>query len=402
MKKAIEKLEEQGFEAYIVGGCLRNILMGKEPHDWDMTTSALPEKTAEIFRSEGYSVIETGLKHGTVTVLIDGVPLEITTFRIDGEYTDSRHPDSVTFTRSLSEDLARRDFTVNAMAYSEKTGLIDLYGGKADLAKKLLRAVGDPERRFTEDALRILRAFRFSAEHGFKIEEETRKAIIKCRGGLADISRERIYSELYRALTGDFASVSAAELIDCGIMSFIFPFYDEYFAPRTDVLDLLPKRIAPRLACFIINFNPEEAEKALISLKMSNADKSAVKSILSAVDLLKNQPFGDVVSARRFIRLFGENGADAITLADLLGIDVERAKKAVNIALQTDFPKSIGDLAIGGSEVIALGASGRMTGEILSFLLEKATEDPTLNTPLGLTELTKKYISENKNEHNDH
>ena len=400
VKTAIEMLEAAGFEAYIVGGCLRNILMGKKPHDWDMTTSALPEETSKIFRSSGYPVIETGLKHGTVTAIINGVPLEITTFRIDGEYTDSRHPDSVIFTRSLADDLARRDFTVNAMAYSEKTGLIDLYGGKDDLADKLLRAVGDPERRFTEDALRMLRAFRFSAEHGFKIEAETRKAIIKCRGGLSDISRERIYSELYRTLTGDFASISASELIDCGLMPFIFFGYDDSIKPSTEILDNLTKNIAPRLACLIMNFPAEKAEKALISLKMSNADKGAVKSILSAVDLLKNEPFGDALSARRFIRRFAQNGSDAIALADLCGIDVEGSKKAVEDALSADFPKSIGDLAIGGSEVIALGASGKLIGEILSFLLEKTTDDPSLNTFKKLTELAEQYIWENKNELN--
>ena len=137
--KIFEIFEKNGFESYTVGGCLRNMLMGKEPNDWDMTTSALPKETLEIFSSLGYHVIETGMKHGTVTVIIDGLPIEITTFRIDGEYSDSRYPDKVTFTRSLTEDLARRDFTVNAMAYSDKTGLVDLYGGKEDLNAGLLR-----------------------------------------------------------------------------------------------------------------------------------------------------------------------------------------------------------------------------------------------------------------------
>lgn len=401
VKKAIDALEDNGYEAYVVGGCLRNILMGKKPNDWDMTTSALPEETLEIFRDKGYHVIETGLKHGTVTVIIDHVPLEITTFRIDGEYNDFRHPSSVTFTRSLHEDLARRDFTVNAMAYSVGRGLTDLYGGEDDLKRKLLRAVGEPAKRFTEDALRILRAFRFSAEHGFVIEEETKKGIIKCRAGLRSISRERICSELYRMLLGDNASSALGELLHCGLMSFIFEGYDESFSPNAEFLDHLPKRIAPRLACFFMNFSYDEAKKALFSLKMSNKDKADTNNVLSALEYLKCSSPESETSARRFIRSFGDNGIDALTLASLSGADTKKAEEAVQKALETDFPRTVAELAIGGREVIELGASGKATGVILSFLLEKTADDPTLNNAGDLCELAKKYILENKNEHND-
>ena len=401
VKNAIKLLGEHGFEAYIVGGCLRNIMMGKEPHDWDMTTSALPNVTAEIFQQNGYHVIETGLKHGTVTVISNDLPLEITTFRIDGQYSDSRHPDSVTFTPSLSEDLARRDFTVNAMAYNEKTGLVDLYEGKEDLKKMLLRAVGDPEKRFTEDALRILRAFRFSAEHGFTIESKTREAIIKCRKGLREISRERIYSELSRALMGDFASKALSELFSCGLMPYIFTFYSDSFAPKCEAFDLLPKKKTTRLAWLIINFPKKEAENALISLKMSNADKAAVKSILDATAFLSELDRADMITARKFLQKFGEHAMDAITVAYRLGYDVKDFKGLIDIAEGEDFPRCIADLAISGSVLTSLGAKGKQTGKLLAFLLEKATAEPSLNTPQSLISLAKKYILENKNESKD-
>ncbi len=175
---ALDILNSAGFEAYIVGGCVRDSLLGIAPSDFDITTSASPEETKIAFA--GYKLIETGLKHGTVTVLIDSEPIEITTFRTEAAYADGRHPNSVNFTRSLADDITRRDFTVNALAYSPKTGLVDLCGGESDLKNNVLRAVGDPEMRFTEDGLRILRALRFSSVYGFEIHPETSKAIHKC------------------------------------------------------------------------------------------------------------------------------------------------------------------------------------------------------------------------------
>ena len=197
---AIDKLNSAGHEAYIVGGCVRDALRGVVPQDYDMTTSALPEETKEIFSE--YRIIETGMKHGTVTALIDGQSLEITTFRVDGEYEDHRRPAEVRFTRSLKEDAARRDFTVNAMAYSPESGVMDFFGGAEDLEKGIIRAVGDPDRRFNEDALRIMRAVRFASVLGFEIEEETSRSMLRNRGLLADISAERINVELSKLLLG--------------------------------------------------------------------------------------------------------------------------------------------------------------------------------------------------------
>ena len=198
--KIIKKLEESGYEAYAVGGCVRDSVMDKEPSDWDICTSSLPEETLECLGAE--NIIKNGLKHGTVTVRIEEENYEITTFRTDGEYLDNRHPESVTFVRSLKEDLARRDFTMNALAYSKNRGLQDYFDGLTDIQKGIIRCVGSPDRRFGEDALRILRALRFASVLGFEIEKKTAKSIHKNAYLLKNISVERIMSEFVRILCG--------------------------------------------------------------------------------------------------------------------------------------------------------------------------------------------------------
>lgn len=196
----ISQLQGAGFEAFAVGGAVRDSVMGITPGDWDITTSAFPEETKSVFKD--YRIIDTGIKHGTVTLLIDSTPYEITTFRIDGEYNDNRHPDGVTFTRSLEEDLKRRDFTVNALAYNDKTGLTDLFNGQNDIYNSIIKTVGDPDKRFNEDGLRIMRALRFSSVLGFEIEEKTKQSIHKNRELLKNISVERISAELTKLVCG--------------------------------------------------------------------------------------------------------------------------------------------------------------------------------------------------------
>ncbi len=195
--------EQSGFEAYCVGGSIRDSVMGIDVGDWDITTSALPEETKELFKDE--KIIETGIKHGTVSIIKDHEAIEVTTFRIDGEYSDNRHPEQVSFTRNLSEDLKRRDFTINTLAYSHPAGLVDLYGGLSDIENKIIRTVGNPEERFLEDGLRIMRALRFASTLGFTIEEETKKAIHKQKNLLKNISVERISVELIKLLMGNNA-----------------------------------------------------------------------------------------------------------------------------------------------------------------------------------------------------
>lgn len=196
----LEALEQQGYEAYIVGGCVRDHLMGVTPHDYDITTSATPPEIERVF--SGWRVIETGLKHGTVTVISEGEPVEITTFRIDGEYLDGRHPEAVEFTRNLADDVSRRDFTMNGIAYNPKSGFHDFHGGIEDIKNGVIRCIGDADNRFNEDALRILRALRFSSVLGFGIEEETAASLKRNCRLLEKVSAERIFTELKRLLCG--------------------------------------------------------------------------------------------------------------------------------------------------------------------------------------------------------
>ena len=200
---ALDCLERAGFEAYMVGGCVRDAVMGRIPSDYDITTSASPGEVMKVF--DGEKIIETGLKHGTVTLLRRGMPLEITTYRVDGLYTDNRHPESVAFTSSIREDTARRDFTINSVAFSPVRGFADFYGGVKDIQVGIIRCVGDPEKRFREDALRIIRALRFAAVTGFEIEEATFKAACENSGLLRNISVERIREELVKLLCGQYA-----------------------------------------------------------------------------------------------------------------------------------------------------------------------------------------------------
>ena len=200
VRTVLRALEGAGYSAYVVGGCVRDTLMARDPADWDVATSAQPEQVKAVMGA--YRVADTGLRHGTVTAIIDGMPIEITTFREEGEYLDLRHPSSVSFTADLQADLARRDFTVNAMAWSEKTGLVDPFDGAADLTRGILRAVGEPRKRFSEDALRILRALRFASVLSFSLEEATSAAVLQCRRMLSGIAAERIASEFLRLLCG--------------------------------------------------------------------------------------------------------------------------------------------------------------------------------------------------------
>ena len=221
VKAILHTLQEAGYEAYAVGGCIRDSLLGRRPDDWDITTSAKPQETKALFGK----TIDTGIQHGTVTVMRHGRGYEVTTYRVDGEYEDGRHPKEVTFTASLKEDLRRRDFTVNAMAYNEKDGLVDLFGGRQDLEQKIIRCVGEANERFEEDALRIMRAVRFSAQLGFSIEERTKEAIRGHAERLRQVSAERIQVELTKLVISpnpDFLRIAW----ETGITAVVLPEFD--------------------------------------------------------------------------------------------------------------------------------------------------------------------------------
>ena len=227
VKKIIEIIEKAGYEAYAVGGCVRDSLLLRNPNDWDITTSAKPEKVKELFKK----TIDTGIEHGTVTVMMHHVGYEVTTYRIDGRYTDGRHPDQVTFTPNLRDDLMRRDFTINAMAYREPGVLVDLFGGQKDLADGVIRAVGDPVQRFSEDALRILRAIRFSAQLGYRIEDETLRAASELAVNLRKISAERIRVELEKTITSDHPALLRTAY-EAGITAMFLPEFDQCMETR--------------------------------------------------------------------------------------------------------------------------------------------------------------------------
>jgi len=221
VKFIIDTITRAGFEAYAVGGCIRDSILGREPDDWDITTSAKPEQVKALFRR----TVDTGIVHGTVTVMLDKEGFEVTTYRIDGEYEDSRHPKDVVFTANLAEDLKRRDFTINAMAYNDHAGLVDIFGGMKDIEGKMIRCVGNAEERFTEDALRIMRAIRFSAQLGYQIHEDTRKAICKLAGNLSHISAERVQVELIKLLVSPHPDYLRTAY-ETGVTRVILPEFD--------------------------------------------------------------------------------------------------------------------------------------------------------------------------------
>ena len=274
----IKKIRERGFEAFAVGGCVRDTLLGRTPGDWDITTSAKPEEVKEIFGK----TVDTGLQHGTVTIIKNRKGYEVTTYRIDGEYRDGRHPDSVEFTSSLLEDLKRRDFTINAMAYSHETGIVDAFDGMGDLEKKVIRCVGCPRDRFTEDALRILRAIRFAAQLGFSIEGETYGAIREIAPNLKNVSKERIQVELTKLLTSAHPEkISMVE--DTGISPYVtgdFPLVFQTERERMaggtsgpepfSCLALLPPEKSMRWAGFLRHMEPDMVRRILKGLKLDN------------------------------------------------------------------------------------------------------------------------------------
>ena len=421
VKKVISMLESEGFEAYAVGGFVRDSLLEKTPTDYDVTTSALPEETKQVFKNE--HVIETGIKHGTVTVLMEHEPIEITTFRIDKDYFDNRHPEKVEFTRSLKEDLARRDFTVNALAYCEKTGIIDVFGGISDLEHGIIRTVGYADTRFGEDALRIMRALRFSSVLGFEIEEKTALSIHKNRGLLNNISEERLSSELKKFLCGKNAAKLLVEHVD--VLSVFIPellvldvFDQRHFRHDKDalrhtaaVLDNVPANPVLRLAALFHDIaKPDRitidesgiahyyghaqksaamAEDILTRLKFDNETKSRV------CELIRRHEDRFSAEPKAIKRLLGKIGPEAfgdlMTLmrADDLGKKTEyfpgedfyqnyRNIAAEIIAKEECF--SLRDLAVKGSDLIEKGMTpGPKMGAVLEALLDSVIEEKLPN-----------------------
>lgn len=373
----IRRLEQAGYEAYLVGGALRDLLLGREANDFDITTSATPVEMKAVFSD--LRTLETGLRHGTLTVLVGAFSVEITTFRVDGDYVDARHPSSIRFTKSLAEDLARRDFTVNAMAYSERTGLVDLYGGREDLKQKLLRAVGDPKKRFSEDALRILRAFRFCSKLGFEIEPVTKAAIKVCREGLSWVSAERISAELEGILVGQGASVALSLMEECGVLPLVLP-----EAVLKEGIDRLSPRFDLRLA-FLLLDDKEALGARLRAMRLSNALALSVTRLVTLASDGVCAPSEPQV--RRLMARSGELFEPLLELFSAKGFDVSDVREVAARCRARGDCLSIGELAIGGDALVKLGKRGREIGETLAFLLERVLDEPSLNTEASLLAL---------------
>ena len=436
---AINLLQSAGFEAYAVGGCVRDSLLGKTPNDWDITTSAKPEDMKSVFAD--FHCIDTGIKHGTVTVVIDGEPLEITTFRLDGEYEDNRHPKSVTFTSNLGADLGRRDFTVNAMAYSKMTGTVDLFGGENDLKNKIIRCVGDPDRRFNEDALRILRALRFASALDFEIEEKTAQSLLKNRALLGNISEERISKELLKLVCGkgakriltDFAPVLFEILPELQPMyknSHDNPHhcYDIYEHTLIAVESIDPEptlRFAmllhdcgkPAVKKFDENgvahfyghqrISAEISAQILARLKVSNKFRDEILFLVSNHD--RWELYENTEKMPRYLSKFGLDGVLKllkVMRADVLAQSPEYRYRLDQIADAEETAKnlaaqkpclSLSELQINGRTLMDIGIpQGRKLGAVLAQLLDEVIDGVTKNTQEALTTRAREIYSEMK------
>ncbi len=363
----IDTLQNAGFKAYIVGGCVRDILCNKTPHDFDITTSALPENIQMLFSK----TVDTGIKHGTVTVIADGTPIEVTTFRTEGQYVDHRRPESVEFVSDVERDLSRRDFTVNAMCYNPKEGLIDLFGGRDDIQRGVLRAVGDPALRFSEDALRILRLVRFAATLGFTPDSNTLKAAKEFKDGLREVSAERIFVELKKAAMGNnFEPLN--EIIMCGALEHL-----GIINPVNDSLTGLEPIENLRLFAFLNQISCD-ISGTLKALKCSN-------KFYNYCTLLKEiSPPDTRYDIKKIL-----NRADYDILCDyarLSGKSHEIIPIAKNI-MDNDEAYKLSQLEISGRDIAKLGFSGEEIGQKLEFLLDLVMHNPELNTRENLIKL---------------
>lgn len=373
VRRVIRRLESAGYEAFIVGGSLRDFMLGITPHDFDIATSARPEQMLSVF--SGMKVVPTGLKHGTLTVLADGNPIEVTTYRTDGEYTDSRHPSEVSFTCDITSDLARRDFTVNAMAYNENSGLVDPFGGADDLNSGVLRAVGDPRTRMREDALRIMRAFRFSAQLGFDIEPETLRALDTEKEGLGKISRERIAGEFSKLICSPSPASALMLTEKSGVMPYVLSGLT-LTESTVSLVESAPPVLTDRLCILLCGCTEDSARGMLHSLKYPNAVISDTLTLCEGVKCPLPLTEAD---ARRFLIRYGELAGSVLSLSSLLGREVSVASELTEKVSAEGFCRNISELAVDGNDLRRLGFDGRQTGDALRRLFASVTEVPERN-----------------------
>ena len=422
VNQIIHRLQQEGYDAYAVGGCVRDTLLGRTPQDWDITTSAKPQVVKSLFSH----TIDTGIEHGTVTVMLEHTGYEVTTYRIDGEYEDARHPKSVTFTGNLVEDLKRRDFTINAMAYNDKTGLVDAFDGVSDLEKGVIRCVGNPHDRFREDALRMLRAVRFAAQLGFSIEEETKQAVADLAENLKKVSAERIQTELVKLLVSDHPQ-EMRTVYELGLTGIFLPEFDrmmetpqitkhhcysvgehtihalmEVPADRILRLTMLLHDVA-KPVCRTTDENgqnhfkghpAEGAELARAILRRLKFDNDTTASVCLLIRYHDDRPKITPRNVRRAISRIGLEHMQqlfAVKRADTLAQSMyQRNEKMAYIDSYEETYRKIceekqcvqkKDLAINGRDLIALGMKpGKELGEVLQALFEQVLDDPSCNT----------------------
>lgn len=383
--KIAEIFTFHGYELYLVGGAVRDYILGNENHDYDMTTSALPEEVKAMFKA----TIDTGIKHGTVTVVFNRRHYEITTFRTEGDYSDSRHPDSVKFVRSLDEDLKRRDFTINALAVDILSGeIIDRHNGIEDLEKRIIRAIGVPEERFKEDALRMLRACRFSSKLDFDIEEETLSSIKDLHRNIEKVSKERIKDEIDKLLLSPYPAKGLGYMAKTGLWETIMDGVE--LTPGTySSLERAKKASLPLTSLYSVLFaytEKEKIEKILDTLKASNKEKNEILLLTAEWDV--DTELKDPISLRRKIKRVGkENVASLIALRKALGKDSPKDKEydeALEREKEKNPPLSIKELDIKGEDLKGVVSPGPEMGRILNALLEMVIENPSLNEREGL------------------
>ncbi|NLL78371.1 MAG: CCA tRNA nucleotidyltransferase [Clostridiales bacterium] len=422
VKIILDTLHQAGYEGYAVGGCVRDSILGRIPDDWDITTSAKPEQVKELFRR----TIDTGIKHGTVTVLLEREGFEVTTYRIDGEYEDSRHPKEVTFTANLEEDLKRRDFTINAMAYNEEEGIIDLFDGMGDIESGVIRAVGVAKERFTEDALRIMRAVRFAAQLGYQIEEETEQAITELAPNLVHISAERIQVELVKLMVSPHPD-KLRVMYDTGVTKVILPEFDRMMETEQNnphhcynvgehtlhsLLFVEADKVLRLSMLFHDMGKPETkttdedgidhfhghaqigAERSRQILRRLKFDNDTIARVSRTVLYHDYKMALTAKSVRRgiykvgediFANLFAVKYADVCAQSGFMRAQkLEELVRLKEIYAQIQEEKqcvSLKELAINGSDLIAHGMKpGKEIGNVLAELLDAVLEEPELNT----------------------
>lgn len=434
VREIIDRLNSRGFSAYAVGGAVRDCALGLSPDDWDVASSALPEEIESTFSD--FRVIETGIKHGTVSVIADGNAVEITTFRKESGYSDNRHPDAVEFVGDIAEDLRRRDFTVNSLAYNEKDGLIDLYGGLSDIKNKIVRAVGNPEERFSEDSLRILRAVRFSSKLGFSIEKQTLAAAEKLKSRLKNVSAERIFSELVKTLCGNdvFNALMNYREIIAEIVPEIRPCFDFDQHSKWHLYDVYEHivrsvaAIAPEPALRMTMFLHDIAKPAAFFMRdgeghfYGHAEMSAViaEKILKRLKapvafrekvlfLIKRHDAPFPESNFKLKKMLDESGEEAffdlvkVKYADnkAQGTEVAVAESEKTAKITEKVQKiiesgecySLKMLNVSGDELALIGFKGKEIGEELNVLLNACMETPSLNENERLKELAEKHFA---------